>query len=76
MDLPFPKRSANDLSGCLVDHHLGFQTMLLFLAAVVGTLFFSSVVKLAGEKLQNLVSCKQDTLQLYPDGKNPLSTCR
>jgi flagellar motor switch protein FliM len=40
MDLPFPKRSANDLSGCLVDHHLGFQTMLLFLTAVVSALVF------------------------------------
>ena len=35
----------------------------------------TSVVKLAGAKLQNELSCKQDTLRLYPDGKNPQSTC-
>jgi hypothetical protein len=34
----------------------------------------TSAVKLAGEKLQNRLSCKQDTLRLYADGKNLLST--
>ena len=47
---PFTKSSTNDLSCCLVNYYLCFQSMLLFFAAIEGTLFFSTVAKLAGKE--------------------------
>ncbi len=48
MDSSLAKGGINDVSGRLMDDHLCLQRVLLFLATVISSLFFSRAAKLAG----------------------------